>query len=433
MVRLSLLIPLFTILSSPVLSAPLNITFPLPDFDLVDWWLKNVFICPLWKGPLPNGFQDLAGSICYNSETKTYTRGTVTARLYQVPGAWQEDKRYTEITNGVGAAIQKGLVSISPLIPTTSTLTINIGFLWGGLGERVQIDSDNSGQTSPCFIIINYPPEWVDIPLRAIQKDVIQRMYQCVEQFYRPSVTTFTEANEWWRRGIARYFDGLSYPTASGQAAADFLTRGLYPEEYSWGITLYQNDDAAALFFHWADQLGGWSPADVNNWMRGHANKALYDEERTSLAADTKITSMVWHKFVLANIDQTIKYPTNGQKIGNTNGGVPKRTHNGVISIASVGGKTSHTVSVDSFKGNIQVFTFKAGQSFSLSVEKIDGVEWSIRKVGSGVYGWNSGDRGRSVSVVVPAGADVKWEIALSSTAKGGGGEYPKVSFTRTA
>ncbi|KAM7186460.1 hypothetical protein V8F33_011783 [Rhypophila sp. PSN 637] len=319
---------------------------------------------------------------------------------------------------------------MSSFIPSTSALQINIGFMPHGLGERVQIDYDNSGAKSPCYILIIYPAEWNDVPLLAIQKDIIMKMYQCVEQFHRPTVTRFTEANEWWRLGIARYMDGLSYPA---KATTEFLTNGLYPEEYSWGLTLYQNDEAAALFWHFVDQLAGWTSTDVNQWMIGHANKATYDEERVSLAGDAKITSGLWHRFVLANIDGTVKYP-GGQKIGNTNGGVPKRTHSNVVSVSAVGGTWRASVEIDSFKGKIWVFTFKAGQSFSLTVERIDGVEWSIRKVGSGSAGWNSGDRGRTVSVVVPAGgADGKWEIALSSTANGGGGEYPKVYVTRTA
>jgi len=419
MVRITQFLPALAALTRPTLSTPVD---PPPlNIDLINWWTKNIFICPLWRGDLPVGFRDLAGSICYNSQTKTYTHGTVTTRLYQIPGAWQQDDRYSEIINGAGSAIQKGLATFGSFV--SQPLAINIGFAWGGLGDRVQIDSDNSGVKSPCYILINYPPSWVDIPLQALQKDIIQRMYQCVEQFHKPTVTTLTEANEWWRLGIARYFDGLSYP-----AKPAFHTYGLYPEEYHYGITLYQNDDAASLFFHFAQQQG-WTPSDVNTWMKGHANKATYDQERTILSADTKITSGLWHKFILASIDGTIKYP-NGQKITNTQGGPPKRTHSAVVDL-TVGQNWSKTVSVSSFKGNTQVITFKAGQTLKVSMDPIVGVEWSIRKVGT--TAWNSGDRARTVNVVVPAGANVKYEIALSSTVASAGSDYPRVLVKRSA
>ena len=166
---------------------------------MINWWTKNIFVCPLWRGELPVGFRDLAVSICYNSQTKTYTHGTVTTRLYQIPGAWQQDGRYSEIVNGAGAAVQKGLATFGSLV--SQPLAINIGFASGGLGDRVQIDSDNSGVKSPCYILINYPPSWVDMPLQALQKDIIQRMYQCVEQFHKPTVTAVTEATEWYSSG----------------------------------------------------------------------------------------------------------------------------------------------------------------------------------------------------------------------------------------
>lgn len=413
---------------------PADFPIAIPNIDLVSWWLNKIFICPLWKGTLPNGFQDLATSICYNSQTKTFTSpngGTITARLYEIPGAWQKDARYSEITKGIGDAIKKGLSTFSTFIPSpASSLQINVGIAWGGIGERVRIDSDNSGTKSPCYILINYPADWIDIPVLALQKNVIQKMYQCVEQFHKPTVTAFTDANEWWRWGIARYFDGLSYPAIGTK---DFLGNGLYPEEYHYGIPLYQNDDAAALFFHFVDMLpsaqGGWSPADVHNWMKGHANRQTYDQERTALVGDTKITSGLWHKFIMASIDGTIKY-ANGQKIINTVGGVPRREHSSVVE-TTVGRAWTRRVAADPFKGSVQVFTVKAGQTFKVSVEQFPGLEWSLRKVGT--TAWNSGQRARTVTITVPAGANQKYEFAVSYTGPSPAGENPEISFARTA
>ncbi|KAK4226005.1 hypothetical protein QBC38DRAFT_529622 [Podospora fimiseda] len=407
-----------TLLITPSLSAPAEAAVEVPN-----WWTTPSFSCPLWKGTVPNGYQDLVGSKCYNNVTKTYTGGRTTARLYQIPGAWQRNARYSEIVNGAGDAIKKGLSSFGSLV--SSPLAINIGIAWGGLGEIVKVDDDNSGQKTPCYVLINFPPDWNDVPLQVIQKDIIGRMYQCVEQFHRPTVTTWTDGNKWWRRGIARYFDGLSYPAKPGE----FLTEGLYPEEYHYGIPLYQNSDAASLFFHFADQLGTWSLTDVHNWMKTHPNKANYDDERASLSIDTKITPFLWHRFILASIDGTIRYPT-GLKITNTQGGVPSRTQSGTVDLA-VGGSYSRSVSISSFKGGINVFTVKQGQTLKVTVETELGVEWSIRKLGT--TAWNSGSRTRTVDLVVGSGqGTVKYQIAISSTKEGGG--YPaKVGMKRSA
>lgn len=408
------------VLSAPA-PEPANPVLPGFEFDPGNWWAKQAFSCPLWKGPLPDSAQDLAGSTCSNIWTKTFTQGSITARLYQVPGQWQKSPRYSEIVNGAGDAIKKGLSTFGTL---AGPLTINIGFVSGVLGDIVQVDDDNSGTKSPCYIILDFPPSHQNYPLVAIQKDVIKGMYQCVEQFHRPNVVAWTDGNKWWRRAVARYFDGLSYPASTG-----IMTRGLYPEEYQHGIPLYQNSDAAALFFHFADGLAGWSPKDVHNWMKTHPNKADYDQERKSLSTDAKITSSLFHRFILACKDKTIKYP-NGQKIASTLGGPPERVHS-VVSIGQVGGDYSKTVAISAWKGSTQVFPIKAGQRMRLTMEVEPGIEWSIRRFGT--TAWASGDRGRSVTVAAPASADTKYEIAVSSTRDDAGSGLSKVKMTRTA
>ncbi|KAK4107627.1 hypothetical protein N656DRAFT_763089 [Canariomyces notabilis] len=411
-------------LAVPSFSTPIEL--PPIDFNLAEWWTKQLFPCPVWGGTLPNGYQDLAGKYCSNVWTKTWTQGSTTARLYQVPGDWQSKPRYNEFVNGFGDAIQKGLGSFGSL---AGPLTINVGIAHGGVGEYVKMDDDNSGTKTPCYILVEFPADWENIPLTALQKDIIQAMYRCVEHFHHPTVTAWTDGNEWWRRGIARYFDGLSYPAQSA-----FLNRGLYPEEYHYGVTLYQNEDAAALFFHYADQHRGWTPTDVHNWMKGHANKASYDEERTSLAADPKITPGLWHGFILASIDGTIAYP-GGQKITNVHGGPPKRVYNSandVVAPAAVGQEYSKLVSISSFKGGIHVFSVKPGQTLRVSVQTEPGVEWSLRKVGT--TAWNSGARDRTVELVVSAGqGNVNYEIAISSTMAAAAGYHARVRMVRSA
>ncbi|KAH6876401.1 hypothetical protein B0T10DRAFT_566943 [Thelonectria olida] len=405
------------VLSSPA-PAPAP-SLPVFEFDPAKR-ASQAFKCPLWKGPLPDSAQDLAGSTCSNTLTRTFTHGSITTRLYQVPGSWQQNERYSEIVNGVADGIKKGLPKFGTL---AGPLTINIGFVSGVLGDLVQVDDDNSGTKNPCYIIIDFPPSWVKYPLVAIQKDVIKGMYQCVEQFHRPTVTTWTDGNEWWRRGIARYFDGLSYPATSA-----ILNRGLYPEEYQHGIPFYQNSDATALFFHFADGLAGWTPTDVHNWMKTHANKATYDQERTSLSTDTKITSSLFHRFILACKDKTIKYP-NGQKITYTLSGPPERVYS-VVNLSRTGSEYSKTVAISAWKGATHVFPIKAGQTMRLSMEVKAGIEWSIRKVGT--TAWKSGDRTRSVTISA-AGSDTKYEIAVSSTRDDAGSGLSKVKMTRTA
>ncbi|KAK4184328.1 hypothetical protein QBC35DRAFT_441653 [Podospora australis] len=395
----------------------------LVGFALLGSTFAQQFSCPLWRGDLPNGYQDLAGKSCSNAATKVFTSGSTTARLYQIPGAWQTSPRYNEIVNGAFDAIKKGLVTFGSFVNTP--LTIHVGIAWGGVGETVKVDDKNSGIKTPCYILFNFPADWNTDPITVLQKDLIAAMYQCVEQFHKPTVTTWTDGNKWWRRGIARYFDGLTYRAQPG-----FINRGRYPEEYQYGVPLWRNAESASLFFHFADQLAGWSVADVHNWMRLHPNKQTYAQERTSLSADTKITPTVWHKFILASIDGTIKYPT-GHKIGNTNGGVPSRDQSGVVNIPSVGDDYWKSVSIDSFKGGINVFTIKGGQNLQVSVETEPGVEWSWRKVGT--TAWNTGARTRTVNVAVTGVANVKYQLAISSTSSRAAGYLAKVTMKRVA
>jgi len=398
---------------SGVSAAPADIT--IPPIDIIDWWLKQNFACPLWKGTLPVGAHS---ATCNNVFTRTYSQGTTTARFYQVPGTWTSDARYSEIVNGIDAAIKKGMNLFGSF---AGPLTINVGLLSGLLGDRVQTDIDNNVKT-PCHILVGYPPSYNHVPLLAIQKDVIRNMYYCVEQFYHPAMSAPTDGNRWWRRGLARYFDGVAYPFAA--AIADY---GLYPEEYAYGIPLYQNDEAAAAFFHYADAQGGWSPATANNWVKSHASTASYDAERAALAADSTLTPL-WHGFVLAFVDGTLTYP-GGQKIANRAGALPKTTYD-LVNLAS-GASSSQTFGVDSWKGKRMIFPLKAGQKMRVSMELDAGLEWSIRK--EGATAWNSGARGRKFDAAAAAGANTNYEIVVSSTRNDAGGFYGKVLMTRIA
>ncbi|KAM5350719.1 hypothetical protein ACJ41O_007224 [Fusarium nematophilum] len=418
-VALTALVALSPAAANPVPEPADPPAVPPIKVDFGKWWAKQTFTCPLWGGDLPQSAQDLAGSTCSNTLTRTITGGSITARLYQVPGSWQTDSRYSEIVNGVAAAIKKGLGIYGSL---AGPLKIHIGFVWGVLGDIVQVDDDNSGVKDPCFIIIDYPPSWTKYPLLAIQKDIVAGMYRCVEQFHRPTVTKWTDGNEWWRLGVARYFDGLAYPATNA-----IMNSGLYPEEYLFGIPLYQNDEAAALFFHFVDGAG-WSPTDVHNWMKTHPNKATYDLERKSLSTDAKIKSSTWHRFILACKDKTIKYP-NGQKIALKNA-LPERTHP-IVNVAKVSGEYSKTVAVYAWKGAVNIFTIKKGQKMRVRFEAEPGIEWSIRKVGT--TAWNTGSRTRTVNIAAAAGADTKFEVAVSSTRDDAGSGLSEVKMTRTA
>ena len=227
------------------------------------------------------------------------------------------------------------------------------------------------------------------------------------------------DGSEWWRKGIARYFDGLVYPFN-----ATIATDGYYPEEYSYGLNLYQNEEAAALFFHFADSLGGWSPLDVHNWMKGHAITPSYDTEREALAADAALVPL-WHKFELAYIDEAIKYP-GGQRILNRLGTLPPRVHT-LVDLAP-GASYSNTFGVDAWKGARMVFPIKAGQTMRVWAELADGVEWSIRKQGTAA--WNSGPRDRTYNAAAGA-SNTNYEVVASSSRNHTGGFYGKIRMTR--
>jgi len=410
---LSLLAASLPLLGS-VAATPVDFTW-WPDFDFADWWARQQFSCPLWRGELPNGAET---GTCNNAWTRSYVKGSTTARYYQKPGTWQSDARYSEISNGVAAAIEKGVNLFGAF--ADGPLTINVGLHSGHLGDRVQTDLDN-GIKNPCYVLVSYPPSWRPVPLVAIQKDVIRNMYYCLEQFYHPTLTTMRngDGSEWWRRGVARYFDGLAYPFTEAIA-----TDGLYPEEYSYGRNLYQNDEASAIFFHFADSLGGWSPADVHNWMRNHAVTATYETERAALSADAALVA-IFHKFELAFVDEATKYP-GGQKIVNRLGTLPPREFD-VVDLAP-GASYSKRFSVDSWKGTRMSFPIRAGQTMRVSATLADGVEWSIRK--QGTTAWNSGARDRTFNAVAGA-SNTKYEVVVSSTRNAAGGFLGDINMVR--
>lgn len=165
----------------------------------------------------------------------------------------------------------------------------------------------------------------------------------------------------------------------------------------------------------------------MSNWVKTHANKNSYDEERQALSGDAKIVPL-WHKFNLAFVDNTIKYP-GGQQILNRLGGLPGTVYSAVD--LAPGGSYSKTFGVDSFRAQRLVFPIRAGQSMRVSTELEDGIEWSIRKAGTTT--WNSGNRGRSVNIAAAAGSNTNYEIVVSSTSNDAGGFYGKVLMSRTA
>lgn len=404
-------------LSTP---APQSTWIPPIEFEPGDWWNANSFACPLWAGPLPQSAQDLAGSSCSKIWAKTFTGGAITVFRYQLFGPFVEEPRYTEILNGVDAAIAKGLTHMGIL---AGPLKINIGVVWGTLEGLVNVDDDSTHAKTPCNIMFNFPPGYRKIPTLAIQKEIIRGMYLCVEQFHKPTMTTWTDANEWWRGGIARYFDGLAYP-----ATAAILNRGLYPEEYQHGIPFYQNKDATALFWHFVQGHEGWKPMDVHGWMKGHPNKVTDAEERTSLSTDRKITPAVFHRFILACKDKTIKYPSGAAIVPALP--IPPENEYSVVNIASVGTEWTKKIAISAWKGKTHVFPIKAGQKMRVSmVDPKPGVEWSIRKVGT--TAWLSGARTRTVDIAASAGSDTKWVIAVSSTRDDAGSGLTDIKFKR--
>jgi len=142
-VRLSLLAASLAFVGQ---SSASPLEFPPWDFDFLDWWTRQQFTCPLWKGELPIGAK--LGT-CNNAWTRTFTKGSTVARYYQQPGTWQSDSRYSEISNGVATAVQKGMDLFGAF--ANGPLTINVGLHSGHLGDRVQTDLDN-GIKTPWYV-----------------------------------------------------------------------------------------------------------------------------------------------------------------------------------------------------------------------------------------------------------------------------------------
>ena len=257
-------------------------------------------------------------SSCLLVKSAEFQRGYTHVTLHQTEEPWQQDPRRAQVLSGVTEAIQAGLDLFgshagSPSDPLTIIATLSQGYDWDLVKARdkVQIDTyaafdRNSPVTEPhppCHILIRFPstPPSTAYPLTGLQKEVIRRMYQCVIKYHHPTQGLEDYSTPWWSPGIARFFDGLAWPTtpdilSHNDAEPWGLETDLgfrdYPEEYRPPARIYQKLASTALFWH-SVHNAGWSPERVTEWMKRHPDGYDWHRETEYLARDPEMGAAV--------------------------------------------------------------------------------------------------------------------------------------------
>jgi hypothetical protein len=419
--RFVMKLSLFSLLYSAatlVRAAPLDLIDPSILFpDTPDWILRFPMDCPIWKGPLPSGTQE---SKCTPINSKTFTRTNTYMKVnfHLSNEIWQEDPRRAQVLAEIESGINKGLDLFATHAGTQQKpLLIHITMVLNLFHHDVLVDSDNGQQVSPCYIVTNFPTENSPPPLLKIKKDIVKNMYSCVQQYHHPGLAP-SQGTDWWRLGLARFFDGVAWP-----ATAAMMRFDSYPEEYIGAVPLYQHDEEGALFWH-SVHNSGWSLQRITNWMKGHAVKTTTEAERANMAGDSELTG-VFHNFGKAAVDKSIRYP--GGSLNMAAVSYPDRVYDTVA--LDVGRVYTKSFAQDSWKFNRLEFPFGAGQTLDIWMDEVPaGFEWSYRK--KGTQTWTRGVNGQAFRLVTPANAPATYEFVTSRTSPEPA-SYPRLNAKR--
>ncbi|KAK0649545.1 hypothetical protein B0T16DRAFT_456953 [Cercophora newfieldiana] len=261
---------------------------------------------------------------CATALNKNFSRSNAhtSVTLHQTHEYWQHDPRKDQlllkIEDAINAALDLfGTHAGTAEAPLRIHITVHNTTRPPESTSYVFIDDEfapyNTGIASPCNLIIVFPEHNATDPLLKLKKDIVKNMYHCVQYYHHPTVHVLS-GQDWWFHGIARFLDGIIWPTppelipSAHSSGAEPPPE--FPELYLGYLSLGRNDQAASLLWHWAFN-SGWSLGDITDWMRQHPSKTLGWErhEAVALSADEKITSL-FHTFARAAVAGDITYPS---------------------------------------------------------------------------------------------------------------------------
>lgn len=153
-------------------------------------------------------------------------------------------------------------------------------------------------------------------------------MYHCVQQYHHPRVPWNSGGRPWWQQRIARFFDGLLWPSPPGWGAKDseghFWHSDGYPEQFDGSSGFTWSGERGALFWHWSYN-SGWSPSRITEWMKSrwadypgdtvHYWDA-FDVDALDMSRDADFCAL-FHSFGRAVAIDNVTYSTTGVPISN--------------------------------------------------------------------------------------------------------------------
>ncbi|KAK5657407.1 hypothetical protein OQA88_2977 [Cercophora sp. LCS_1] len=310
--------------------------------------------CPQWRGlhetfeKLPDWFvstewpKNDSRTVCNTTLNREFGRigAHTTVTLHQSNNSWQQDHRKDLILSEIHDAINAGL-DLFGMHAGTAQTALNIHITIDNVTKppedydsrgfsSVVLDDEFAGYkdgiASPCNMIIIFPLHNSTEPIIKLKKDIVKNMYHCVQRYHHPKMNL----EQWWYRGIARFFDGMIWPTPAeliperhASAIAPYRPKE-FPELYIGYLPLFgSNDEANSLLWHWAYNTG-WSLHDITEWMK-QAPSRLFPgrDEQIAVSADNKIAAL-FHSFARAAVAGEITY-ADGSRIKNvpTDWGAP--------------------------------------------------------------------------------------------------------------
>lgn len=240
----------------------------------------------------------------------------------------------------------------------------------------------SSGAFSRCEVLVSLPPNSSDSSILRLKKAVSHELFHCVQYGQNlagiNSGKIVTDTTDWWVEGTARFFDGIIYPIPRA-LRSNILQLGTFPEHYRPSITIFENNYAASLFFHYLRNIG-YTLDQIDAWIARKVGQPTEALDIQDTAATSLFTSN-WHGFALAFANNNLTYPT-AVPITPIRPLVPVLRATEVLGI---GNSRTEPISVEPFTFSAIRYTFPEGTKYSISV--VSAAAFSLRPAGSAA-GW---------------------------------------------
>ncbi|KAK5655261.1 hypothetical protein OQA88_5828 [Cercophora sp. LCS_1] len=329
---------------------------------------SGVVPCPHWRllgsdkikdgelGYEPLKWVTINPSLCFENRTKTFSRAFTNVFLHQTNEGWNKDPhaRKQFVLSEIEDAINAGLGlfgdhagnETNPLkIDITIADAITAGPISQYPGEENIVHNrdvtfntwgylETPGIATSCELLVGWPYNRSE-PLTRLKKNIVKNMFHCVQQYHHPRVPWNSGARPWWHQSIARFFDGLLWPSPQGWSGEIADGKGFwdtdgYPEQYSGFHSLAASRETGALFWHWAYN-SGWSPERITEWMKARFSDyrgdsvsyyGAFDFDAADMSRDPDICAL-FHSFGRAVGIDNVTYPVSGTKISGRTGWTP--------------------------------------------------------------------------------------------------------------